>query len=87
MLYKSKNRLLFISIIFAGILLFGIIGHFLGYVPGLSFLDEGIEFGMTEPLVLDLAVVKLTFGLLFRINIMSIIGFAVGYIVAKKVVD
>ena len=87
MLYKSKNRLLFFSIIFAGILLFGIIGHWLGFVPGLSFLDTGVEFGISEPLTLDLVVVKLTFGALFRINIMSIIGFAVGYIVAKKVVD
>ncbi len=86
MLYKSKNRLLFFSIVLMVIILFGIIGHWLSFIPGLSFLDTGVEFGMTEPFVLDCVVVAVTFGILFKINIMSILGFVVGYILAKKIV-
>jgi len=86
MLYKSKNRILFFSIVFAGILLGGIIGSFLGKIPGLSFLNTGIEFGIAEPLKLNLMVLEITFGLLFRINIISILGATGGYILAKKIV-
>ena len=86
MLYKSKNRLLFFSIVFAGILLGGILGSFLGKVPGLSFFNTGIEFGMSEPLVLNMMVFELTFGLFFRINIMSLLGATGGYVLAKKIV-
>lgn len=86
MLYKSKNRLLFFSIVFAGMLLGGILGSFLGKVPGLSFLNTGIEFGMAQPLVLNLMVLEITFGLFFKINIMSILGATGGFILAKKIV-
>ena len=86
MLYKSKNRLLFFSVIFAGMLLGGILGSFIGKIPGLSFFNTGIEFGMSEPVVLNLMVFELTFGLLFRINIMSLLGATGGYILAKKLV-
>jgi len=86
MLYRSKNRLLFFSIVFAGILLGGIIGSFISNVPGLSFLNTGIEFGMSEPLVLNLMVIELTFGIFFRINIMSLIGAAIGFAAAKKLI-
>jgi len=86
MLYKSKNRLLFFSVVFAGMLLGGIIGSLIGKIPGLSFFNTGIEFGMSEPLKLNLMVLEFTFGLFFRINIMSILGATGGYILAKKIV-
>jgi len=87
MLYKSKNRLLFFSIVFAGILLGGILGSFIGKIPGLSFLNTGIEFGMSEPVRLNLVVFEITFGLFFRINIMSLLGATGGYVLAKKIIQ
>ena len=86
MLHKSKNRLLFFSIVFAGMILGGILGSFIGKVPGLSFFNTRIEFGMAEPLVLNLMVLECTFGLFFRINIMSILGATGGFILAKKII-
>jgi len=86
MLYKSKNRLIFFSVVFAGMLLGGILGSFIGKLPGLSFLNTGIEFGMSEPLKINMMVLELTFGVFFRVNIMSILGATGGYILAKKIV-
>ena len=43
------------------------------------------EFGLKEPLVLDLSILKLTFALTFRINIASIVGVLISVFVYRKV--
>lgn len=51
----------------------------------LWWLAYGQEFGLTSPLVLDLSIIKLTFGLQLKINIASIIGVAIAIFIYRKV--
>lgn len=71
-----KNNWVWIFILAAGLVLGGFIGDVLSGYPGLSWLAYGKELGIgsASPLVLDLYVFKLTFGLSVHVNIASIIG-------------
>ena len=87
MIYKTKNKLAICFIIFMGIILGGLVGEILGSIPGLSFLKVGVQAGVTNPITLNLMVLEITFGLIFKINIMSILGAWIGYVVQKKIID
>ncbi len=50
----------------------------------LWWLGYGEEFGLTEPLILDLSIITIKFGVEFKINIASIIGIAVALIIYRK---
>ena len=54
-------------------------------VSWLWWLSYEQEFGLQTPLVLDLSVLKLTFGLMFKINIASIIGMVLSIFIYKKI--
>ena len=54
-----------------GIILGGLVGEILGSIPGLSFLKVGIQAGITSPITINLMILELTFGLVFKINVMS----------------
>lgn len=71
------------------LLICGLAGGFLGEAIGenikaLSFLGKYLDIGMQSPLVLNLKVIRLTLGLGFSVNIMSLIGMLLGYFIYKK---
>ena len=61
-------------LILAGIVLGGFIGVLAEGVPALSWLSYGQTFGVETPIVLNLGLVVITFGLTIKITIASIIG-------------
>lgn len=71
---KSKGTWVFILFILAGLVIGGLIGQLTLGVDFLWWLSYGQEFGLSSPLVLDLGVIKLTFAIVFKINVASIIG-------------
>ncbi len=81
---REKNIWILILFILAGIVVGGLLGEFASGVDFLWWLGYGQEFGLTEPLVLDLSIITLTFGAEFKINIASIIGIAVALFVYRK---
>ena len=52
----------------------GFIGSLAGGTGAFGWLDYGQTFGLSSPLVLDLGVVALTFGLTIRISVAGILG-------------
>lgn len=64
-----------LTIIFA--ILGMIVGTFLGpsfrTISPLSWLAIGGEFGISEPLILDLSFIKLTFGIWCKVNIAGVL--------------
>ena len=52
----------------------------------LWWLSYGQEFGLSanSPLVLDLGIAKVTFALMFKINIASIIGVIISIFIYRK---
>lgn len=81
---KNKGTWVCILFISAGLVIGGLIGQLTEGVNFLWWLSYGQEFGLTEPLQLDLGVVRLTFAIMFKINIASIIGVIISMIIYRK---
>lgn len=60
-------------------------GELAKQVDFLWWLSYGQEFGLTSPILLDLNVITLTFGMTFKINIASIIGMVVAIFIYRKI--
>ena len=54
-------------------------------MSALSWLSYGLDFGMTQPLVLDLNLINLTFGLSVNLNVATIICIIIALLVAKLI--
>ncbi len=60
-----------------------VIGRFIGtYFDG-TFLNYGQAFGLSEPIVLDIGFIILTFGLRIQINIASVIGVIIALVIYR----
>lgn len=80
-----KNNWTLLVILLCGIVLGGFLGQLAANVSFLSWLAYGNTFGLTSPVVLDLGVLVLTFGLTININIASIIGLIIGIIIYRLI--
>ncbi len=70
--------------VFVVLVLIGfVIGRFIGTYFSGSFLNYGQTFGLSNPFVLDLGFIILTFGLQIQITIASVIGVAIALIVYR----
>ncbi len=83
-MHKSKNSLICLLMILAGIVLGGFIGQLAAGIGPLSFLNYGQTFGMDAPLVLNLGIVVLTFGISIHISVAGMIGIIVGIIIYRS---
>ena len=82
---RAKNIWILILFILGGIVVGGLLGEIASNVSFLSWLAYGQEFGLSTPIELDLSVIKLTFGLMLKINISSIIGIVLAIFIYKKI--
>ena len=81
---KDKNIWILMIFILSGIVIGGLLGEFASNVDWLWWLSYGQEFGITTPLSLDLHVIKMTFCVVFKINIASIIGIGISIWLYRK---
>ena len=63
----------------------GLLGEIASRIDFLWWLSYGQSFGLSEPLQLDLSVIKITFSLMFKINIASILGMSLAIYIYRKV--
>ena len=82
---REKNIWILLVFLLAGLVIGGLLGKLASSVSWLWWLSYEEEFGINEPIVLDLSVLKLTFGLMFKINIASIIGMVLAIFIYKKI--
>ena len=85
MAVKDRGKWVIVLFILSGLVIGGLIGNLTGNIDRLWWLSYGQEFGLQDPLVLDLSVLKLTFGMTIKINIASIIGVVVALLIYRKV--
>ena len=81
---RDKSFWILLIFILSGLVIGGLLGNLAANVNGLWWLSFGQEFGLSEPLILDLQVVKLTFAITFKINIASIIGVIISMFIYRK---
>ena len=77
----GKNHWALVLLILSGIVLGSFIATLTAGVAGLSWLSFGQTFGFQNPIVLDLGVMVITFGLTIKITIASILGIIVAAII------
>ena len=82
---RGKNNWALFLLILTGIVLGGFIGNLASGVSWLSWLDYGQTFGLTSPLIFDLGILVLTFGLTIRITIASIIGVLLAILIYRLI--
>lgn len=82
---KEKSVWILILFILCGIVVGGLLGDLASQVDFLWWLSYGESFGFAEPISLDLSVIQITFGLMFKINIASIIGMILAIFIYRKV--
>lgn len=81
----GKNNWGLFLLLLAGIVVGGFIGSLTAGIPGLSWLNYGQSFGLSSPIVLDLGILVVTFGLSIKITIASIIGILIAIIIYRLI--
>lgn len=76
-----KNYWACFLLILAGI----VIGGFIGSLFPSTWLNYGQSFGLSQPLVLDLGILSVTFALSIKITIASIIGIALAIVIYRMI--
>lgn len=79
----SKNAWALFLLILTGIVLGGFIGMLAEGVPALKWLSYGQSFGLDEPIIMNLGLLVVTFGLTIKITIASIIGVIISIIIYR----
>jgi len=82
---KNKGGWLLVVFILSGLVVGGLLGDLASKIDFLWWLSYGETFGLSNPLELDLSIMKITFGLLFKINIASIIGMIIAIFIYRKI--
>ena len=82
---KDKSIWILIVFILSGIVVGGLLGDLAGRAGGLWWLAYGQEFGLRDPLSVDLSVIKFSFSLLIKLNISSILGMILAIVIYRKV--
>lgn len=82
---REKNVWILLIFILSGLVIGGLLGDLASKVDWLWWLGFGEEFGLQNPIVLDLNILKITFALMFKINIASIIGIGLAIFIYRKV--
>lgn len=68
-----------------GIVIGSMVAEMTKGIPSLSWLSYGLDFGTQSPLVIDLNVLLLTFGISVKITISSIIFIALSLVLGRLI--
>jgi Domain of unknown function (DUF4321) len=80
---RNKNSWSLFLLILAGIVLGGFIGSLAEGLTYLNWLNYGQSFGFENPIILNLGILVITFGLNIKITIASIIGVILAIIIYR----
>ena len=83
----TKEKYIWILLIFilSGLVVGGLLGELASRVDWLWWLSYSQIFGLQTPITLDLNIMQITFALMFKISISSIIGLVLAVFIYKKI--
>ena len=82
---RERNFWILLVFLLSGLVIGGLLGEIASKVDWLWWLSYGQSFGISSPIELDLSVIRISFGLMLKINISSIIGMALSIFLYRKV--
>jgi fluoride ion exporter CrcB/FEX len=79
--------LLLVAIV-AGLVIGSLLGELFGQVVSAEWLRDlltrGPTIGLTTPATLDLRLLSITFGMVFKVNVVGVLGIIIAVIVFRK---
>jgi hypothetical protein len=79
---------LLILAIVAGLVIGSLLGELLGQVVSAEWLRDlltrGPTIGLTTPATLDLRLLAITFGIVFKVNVVGVLGIVIAVIAFRK---
>ncbi len=82
---KENKFWMLLIFLLSGLVIGGLLGKLLSGISGVWWLSYEQQFGLENPIVLDLNIFKLTLGFIFKINIASVIGLLISLLIYKKI--
>lgn len=82
---KDKNIWILLIFILSGLVIGGLLGELASKVDWLWWLSYGQSFGLENPIILDLSIMRITFACMFKISVSSIIGLVLAVFIYKKI--
>ena len=82
---KKKNIWILLIFILSGLVIGGLLGELASRVSWLWWLSYNQSFGLESPVTLDLSIMQITFALMFKISVSSIIGMVLAIFIYKKI--
>ena len=82
---KEKNIWILLVFILSGLVIGGLLGELATRIDWLWWLSYSQNFGLETPITLDLSIMQITFALMFKISISSIIGMVLAIFIYKKI--
>ncbi len=82
---KEKNIWILLIFILSGLVVGGLLGELASKVDWLWWLSYSQSFGLENPVIVDIGVMKITFALMFKISVSSIIGMVLAIFIYKKI--
>ena len=83
---RSSHFWLKLFLICVGVVTGSMVSEMTAGIPWLSWLSYGLNFGTQAPVVLDLGILSLTFGISIDLTISAIIFVALSLILGKLIV-
>jgi len=80
---STKNGWVLVLLMLAGIVIGGLLGTLTQNIAALSWLNYGQSFGLDSPIVLNLGVIVITFGLTIKITVSSILGLILATVIYR----
>ena len=80
---RDKNIWILVLFVLSGLVIGGLLGELAKSIDWLWWLGFGQEFGFENPIVLNLSIMTITFGLMLKINVASIIGMAIAIFIYR----
>lgn len=81
----GKNGMVLFLLMLAGIVLGGFVGELAKGAAPFRWLNYGQSFGFAEPIVLNLGILAVTFGLTIKITIAGLLGMLISIFLYKYV--
>lgn len=82
---REKNIWILLVFLLSGLVIGGLLGTIASKVDFLWWLSYEQSFGISTPIELNFNVLEITFGLMFKINVASIIGMAIAIFIYRKI--
>ena len=76
-----------ILVVAAGLVMGSLLGELLGGLTSGSlreFFTKGPSIGLTSPATLDLRFLALTFGLVFKVNVVGVLGIVIAALALRR---